>query len=94
MVGVRPHDITFVEQSVADTTATVVLVEVLGRDQFVHLRLAIAETQSLIALTSSDVRVAAGASVGLRFRRDRLHRFDAASGARIRSADSTQPLSQ
>ena len=93
VVGIRPHDVTFVEQATADATATVVLVEALGREQFVQVRIAAADGQRLMAVAASDVRVAAGESVGLRFRRDRLHTFDAASGARIGSSVALRPLS-
>ncbi|MEQ1912133.1 MAG: ABC transporter ATP-binding protein [Vicinamibacterales bacterium] len=93
VVGIRPHDVTVVGHAGADATATVVLVEALGRDQFVHLRLATPEGQRLMAVASPDVRIDAGESVGLRFRRDRLHLFDAASGARITSSDAPRPVS-
>lgn len=85
VIGVRPHDVQLVEQARGDVDATIVLVEALGAEQFVHVRVASPEGERLVSVVPTSTRATVGESIGLRFTHDRLHRFDDASGARIES---------
>ncbi|MBX6362469.1 MAG: ABC transporter ATP-binding protein [Gemmatimonadetes bacterium] len=82
VLGVRPHDIVLVGEGPADARGEVAVVEPLGAEQIVHVRMAgLDETVRVVA--PAERRVTPDEPVGLRFRRDRLHLFDAETGARL-----------
>jgi multiple sugar transport system ATP-binding protein len=81
-LGVRPHDVELVGEADADITARVSVVEPLGRELHVHVRTEPRDTR-LTIVAPTDTTVAPDDRVGLRVRLDRLHVFDAKSGARI-----------
>ena len=84
LLGVRPHDIQLVGPSEADATARVVEVDPRGSEQLVYVTLnGDAVSSDLTIVANSDVRVSLGERICLRFRRDRLHLFDAAHGRRL-----------
>ena len=74
-LGVRPTDVTLGQ---GPLTATVDVVESLGAEALVHLRLG---EQILIARAEEPVAWEAGASVSLGF--GRVHRFDRETGQRL-----------
>ncbi len=82
-LGVRPQDIRVAEPPDADATARVDVVELLGSEELVHLRLAGAKDLVLRAVFPGDVAIEEDETIGLRFLRDRLHFFDAADGRRL-----------
>jgi len=83
VLGVRPHDLEPCAEASADLRGRVDLVEALGHALLVHVR---AEGgRELRILVSADLRIAAGDSIAMRMRPDRLHLFDAENGRRIDS---------
>jgi multiple sugar transport system ATP-binding protein len=83
VLGVRPQDIRISDGTEADARALVDVVELLGSELLVHLRLRGETDLNLRALFPESVRVSEGATIGLNFRRDRLHFFDAQAGDRL-----------
>jgi multiple sugar transport system ATP-binding protein len=80
-LGLRPEDIVVSkEQTAEDVVATVYTREPLGADLYLTLELG---GVLLRARASADLSVDQGDSVGLRFRTDRMHLFDAVSGRTI-----------
>jgi multiple sugar transport system ATP-binding protein len=84
VMGIRPHDVELVPAQGAEMTARVDIIEPLGNALVVHVEL-IAENNGskLTVVTSSELEIAVGNHVGLRFRSERLHLFDAESGKRV-----------
>ena len=78
IVGIRPEDIELTHEVQADVTAEVDLIEPLGRELLVHVRVRddAGATQQLRVLTDNETRVSTGTRVGLRLKRQRLHFFD------------------
>ena len=99
LLGIRPEDVELAPTGDADIVARVDVIEHLGAEVLVHVDIekgAFAPTdpaRSDEAGAIRDFRVIADAetpireteSIGLRFRRDRLHVFDPATGARLKS---------
>lgn len=83
VLGVRPHDVAFVEVAGADAAARVDVIEPLGKELLVHVRIGEGEGTELRAAVSPETPVREGSTVGLRLRRDRLHLFDADSEERL-----------
>ena len=83
VLGVRPQDIRISEGAGADAKALVDVVELLGSELLVHLRFKGETDLNVRALFPESVTVSEGATVGLNFRRDRLHFFDAQLGDRL-----------
>jgi multiple sugar transport system ATP-binding protein len=83
LLGVRPQDIEITQSGDADVTAVVDVVELLGSELLVHLRLAGSDELSVRAVVPESLGAAEDETVGLRFRRDRLHFFDAEGGDRL-----------
>lgn len=83
VLGVRPQDIAIVDAAEADVMARVEVVELLGSELLVHLRLAGSEGLVVRAIVSEAAGVSEDETVGLRFGRDRLHLFDAGTGRRL-----------
>jgi ABC-type sugar transport system ATPase subunit len=85
VLGIRPHDIKLVdaEGRDADAMVTVDLVEPIGSEQHVHVTHDEPGGQKLIVVSPPDRLLRVGGHIGVNFRRDRLHMFDAASGRRL-----------
>ncbi|RPI53537.1 MAG: ABC transporter ATP-binding protein [Acidobacteria bacterium] len=79
IMGIRPHDIEIVSTAEADERGGIEIVEPLGSTLLVHVK---TDTRPHLVrvVVPADTVMAVGAMVGLRMRRDRLHRFDAATG--------------
>ncbi len=75
ILGIRPEDVSLAPQ-VADAQAEVYVVEPLGRDMLVSLRLGPA---ALLALAPSTYRAGIGSTVSLTMDRAKIHLFDAKS---------------
>jgi ABC-type sugar transport system ATPase subunit len=96
LLGIRPHDLQLVDPGAADLAGTVELLQPRGADLLLHVAVqgkageeSGEETgreparEPVRVLLPAETRCAAGATVGLRLRRDRLHLFDAGSGDRL-----------
>jgi multiple sugar transport system ATP-binding protein len=79
-LGIRPHDLELVARDHGDASARVDLVEPHGSQVVLHLVLP--DGTAVRSVTGPDTAVEEGAMVGLLFRRDRLHLFDAATDQR------------
>jgi multiple sugar transport system ATP-binding protein len=85
-LGVRPQDMEVVGTDGADLVARVDVIEPLGSAVLAHLAVGEpgeAGTRELRLVTTPEVELTQDGSIGLRFRRDRLHLFAHASGARL-----------
>jgi ABC-type sugar transport system ATPase subunit len=80
-IGVRPHDVEGVGAGDGDADGRVEIVEALGREVLAQVELAAG--MAVRVLAAADAGIAEGDRIGLRWRPDRVHRFDAASGRRI-----------
>jgi ABC-type sugar transport system ATPase subunit len=80
VAGVRPHDVVIGDRG--DVQAVVELVEPRGHDAVVHLRLDAAGAPTLLAVVTGEPP-AIGSRVRVAAPADRIHLFDAASGARL-----------
>jgi ABC-type sugar transport system ATPase subunit len=84
LVGIRPHDVQIVAADEGDLGARVEVVEPLGPELLVHVTPADAPgAEPLRIVAPADQAIGEGTQVGLRLRRDRLHRFAAESGERL-----------
>jgi multiple sugar transport system ATP-binding protein len=81
LLGIRPHEITMVDAASADAVACVESVQSLGSEFAMQLRLASGTTLIVAAAAPPPV----GSDVGVSFRRNALHFFDATSGASLRA---------
>jgi ABC-type sugar transport system ATPase subunit len=83
-LGVRPHDVGVVAAGAGDIDARVDVVEPLGSELVVHLRLgADGAGPALLAVTPPEPPIVADTVVGVRLDRGRLHWFEEASGRRV-----------
>jgi len=82
-IGVRPHDIDLVAQGDGDGSGDVEIVEPVGATTVVHLRVDGLADQLIRVAVPADTTVRVNERVYFRLRRDRLHLFDARSGARM-----------
>jgi multiple sugar transport system ATP-binding protein len=83
IIGLRPHDIDITSSGGGDVDGTVELIEALGAWTTMHVRIgADPELVRVAALSGQTAR--SGDAVGIRFRRDRLHVFDAETGRNLR----------
>lgn len=86
LLGVRAHDLQIVEAHTADVTARVDVIEPRGNELVVHVELARGDGGvRLTVVVPPEPGITVGDQVGLRFRLDRLHLFDAESGERVSS---------
>lgn len=85
LAGIRPHDVAIVApDDAADAHGKITMVEPLGSELRVHLRLENADQSTqIIAVVAPDTRVTTDDRVGVRFAPDRLHLFDARSEQRL-----------
>jgi ABC-type sugar transport system ATPase subunit len=82
VAGVRPEDIAVVSPSEGVARGAVALVEQLGPTAVAHVQIAPPPMPPLRVLTAADGGLQTGDVVGIRVRRERLHRFDPATGLR------------
>jgi multiple sugar transport system ATP-binding protein len=84
LLGVRPHDLTLVDPGQADAVARVDVIQPLGSELLVPLHLSgpTGETPATTMLPP-ETKIRVDEQVGVRFRRDRLHLFDAGTGVRL-----------
>ena len=82
VLGVRPQDIEVVGVGAGDLNGKVEVMEPRGSDAVLHVRTA-ERSEPLSVVVDSDHSLALGDAVGLRFRRDRLHLFDARTEWRL-----------
>ena len=75
VAGFRPQDVTLTEDERTGLAATVALVETVGSEQHVHLRLD-ANDARVIAVAPPDTPIHADQRVGIAVRRDRLLFFE------------------
>ena len=79
-VGIRPHDLELTAADAGLLRGRVDVVEPLGHARIVHV--ATGDDLRVTVVASNDVHAAAGDTVGLSLRPDRLHLFDA-TGTRL-----------
>ena len=80
-LGIRPEDIVIAEEESPTTVrAEVQVVEPMGKENLLHLRL---EGHSITASISGEYRVETGQHVRLRFPVSKIHAFDPGDGAAI-----------
>jgi ABC-type sugar transport system ATPase subunit len=82
LLGVRPRDVVLVEPGHGDAVAQINLIEPLGHETIVRARIG-AGGPEISAVANADAVPALSETVGLRFRRDRLHLFKADDGRRV-----------
>jgi multiple sugar transport system ATP-binding protein len=85
-VGARPHDIDPASDGERDAVGRVEVVEPLGAQTLVHLRVDGLPDELVRMVVPADARIDVEDRLPFRVRRDRLHLFDAATGQRIGSA--------
>lgn len=84
LLGVRPQHIQFTPVDRADVTARVDVIQPLGSEQVVHLKLnSSTEELALVMVASAEVEVHVADRVGLHFSRNQLHLFDGADESRL-----------
>ena len=82
-VGIRPHDLTIVEATDAPIRAELDVIEPLGWESHLHLR--VGETVALAQVPAEDAAgLSPGDPVGLTVDHDRIHLFDLESEEAIR----------
>jgi len=81
ILGVRPESLRL---GASQMTASLEMVESLGADHLVHLRLG---KQDMVAKTDDNVTSEPGAPIGVGFDAAAVHWFDAGSGARITASN-------
>jgi multiple sugar transport system ATP-binding protein len=79
-IGLRPHELALAPLGDADVSGVIEVVEPLGATTVVHLR--VGEELMRVVVPAGE-RPAIGDRAGLRVQRDRVHVFDAATGARL-----------
>ncbi|HWF83922.1 MAG TPA: ATP-binding cassette domain-containing protein [Vicinamibacterales bacterium] len=82
LLGIRARDILLVKPGHGDAEAQINLIEPLGHEAIVRARLTGGGPDMTIVANADDVP-ASGETVGLKFRRDRLHMFRADDGRRV-----------
>jgi multiple sugar transport system ATP-binding protein len=83
-LGVRPHDVTIVPQGTGDLEAWVDVVEPLGSELLVYLKLGANRDGPLMRVVAPpEPAIEEERGVGVRFDRARLHWFDGDSGLRV-----------
>lgn len=89
LLGVRPQDLQIIDPTGADVTVRVDVVEPRGSEIVVHGELTGGNSNlQLTVVIPVETAVAVNDQIGLRFRPDRLHLFDAESGERISSQET------
>ncbi len=89
VLGVRPHDVAIVPRGAGDFEAWVDVVEPLGSELVIYLRLGADRTgPELRVVAPPEPPIEPETLVGVRLEPARLHRFDAETGRRIDGPDS------
>jgi ABC-type sugar transport system ATPase subunit len=84
LLGVRPHDLQLADPAGADATARVDVIQPLGSEALVHVRLTgKTEEKDVTMVLPAETKVGVDDEVGVRFPPDRLHVFDAGDGCRL-----------
>ncbi|HQZ37724.1 MAG TPA: sn-glycerol-3-phosphate ABC transporter ATP-binding protein UgpC [Vicinamibacterales bacterium] len=83
IAGLRPHDIEVTAPGEGDARATVEVVETLGAQTTMHVRVAGTTGELTRVLVASGDAARVEDEVGLKMGRNRLHLFDAATGRRL-----------
>jgi ABC-type sugar transport system ATPase subunit len=84
LLGIRPRDVVLVDPGHGDTVAQIDLVEPLGHETVVRARIDPGRRgPELTIVVSADALHAPSETVGLQFRRERLHLFRADDGRRV-----------
>ncbi|HSC25814.1 MAG TPA: ABC transporter ATP-binding protein [Vicinamibacterales bacterium] len=91
VLGIRPHDLAIAATDEADVMVMVEVVETLGHQLHLRCRTESPDPAPIVVATAADRAVAAGDRLPLRMRRDRVHRFDPATGRRLESASGGNP---
>jgi len=81
--GIRPHEIDLVSEDEADGNGRAEIVEPIGPVTVVHLHVDGLSDQLVRAVVSVDTPVHVNERVHFRLRRDRVHLFDADTGAAL-----------
>ena len=90
LVGIRPHDIAITDASTADVVGTIDVVEPRGNEMLLHVRVDDPGRREAVSVTvPADHPARVDDRVGLRFRRDRMALFDAATGVRVAAGPSS-----
>lgn len=95
ILGIRPQDIRLADgESQADARGRVDVVEPLGSEVLLHVAMDghVDGEEEVRALVPPEAGVRVEDSVGLRFRRDRLHLFDAVSGRRVEESPGDRQM--
>ena len=83
-LGVRPHDVTIVPQGAGDLEAWVDVVEPLGSELLVYLKLGANRDGPLMQVVAPpEPAIEEERPVGVVFDRDRLHWFERETGSRV-----------
>jgi multiple sugar transport system ATP-binding protein len=82
LLGVRPRDVVLVEPGHGDAVAQINLIEPLGHEAVVRAGID-ARGPEITTVANADAVPALSETVGLRFRRDRLHLFKPDDGERV-----------
>ena len=85
-LGIRARDVALVKPGHGDAVARIELIEPLGHEAIVRARIDAGGPDVTIVANADEVP-ATGDSVGLNFRRDRLHLFRSDNGVRVGSAN-------
>ena len=83
IAGIRPHDVDVVPPAGADETGRVAVIEPLGSTLLLHVRLDRHPDQLMRVVVPPDTHIGVDTIIGVQLRRDRLHRFDAATGRAV-----------
>jgi ABC-type sugar transport system ATPase subunit len=81
LAGVRPHDVDLTPPESGDALGRVDVVEPLGAATIVHMGIDSRPPRTMRLVVPADSAPAVGDRVGIRIRRDRVHLFDARTGA-------------
>jgi multiple sugar transport system ATP-binding protein len=84
LLGVRPHDVRLVAPTDADVRGRIDMIEPLGSELLIHL---VADGDrgavEIALLAAAETAIAVNDPAGVRFNRDHLHLFDAATTRRV-----------
>jgi multiple sugar transport system ATP-binding protein len=84
LLGVRPNDIELVESARADARARVDVIQPMGSQLVLHLKLQGRDEEfPATALVPAEAKIRLDERVGVRFHRDRFHLFDLQSERRV-----------
>jgi ABC-type sugar transport system ATPase subunit len=81
LLGIRARDVDVVQQGQGDAAAQITLIEPLGHEAIVRAR--ITSGPDITVVVDADAVPGSGDTVGVKFRRDRLHLFRADDGRRV-----------